>query len=438
MFAIVDIETTGGHAAANGITEIAIVLHNGQETEGKYQTLVNPQMPIQKYVQSLTGITDQMVLTAPKFSEVAPHIFNLLKDRVFVAHNVNFDYSFVKHQLKQEGFELDTPKLCTIRLSRKIFPGLPKYGLGSICREMNIHINDRHRAAGDAIATTQLFEILMQHDTSGELRKMTSKRTVEQYIPPNIEDHKIKDLPYCPGVYYFLNKKEKVIYVGKAKNIKKRVTSHFSNNKPSKQKQEFLREIHDIRYKECSSEFIASVFESIEIKRLWPIYNKSQKHFERSYGIFMFEDALGYLRLGIDAQKKYLQPIASFHMIADAHRALWKLVNDFGLHPGLCFLDTSEDARTNLPAVEIYNNQILEAVASLKEQQNSYLIRDTSFHYILVENGRFYGMGQLEEGHSAYDMDGLKEKLTPYPENELIRNLVRQYAVQFPKSVIPL
>ena len=183
---------------------------------------------------------------------------------------------------------------------------------------------------------------------------------------------------------------------------------------------------------------MAALFESIEIKRLWPIYNKSQKHFERSYGIFMFEDALGYLRLGIDAQKKYLQPIASFHMIADAHRALWKLVNDFGLHPGLCFLDTSEDARTNLPAVEIYNNQILEAVASLKEQQNSYLIRDTSFHYILVENGRFYGMGQLEEGHTAYDMDGLKEKLTPYPENELIRNLVRQYAVQFPKSVIPL
>ena len=126
MFAIVDIETTGGHASANGITEIAIVLHNGKEIEGKYQTLVNPLMPIQKYVQSLTGITDEMVSKAPLFSTVAPQIYNLLKDRVFVAHNVNFDYSFVKHQLQQEGFELDIAKLCTIRLARKIFPGLPK------------------------------------------------------------------------------------------------------------------------------------------------------------------------------------------------------------------------------------------------------------------------------------------------------------------------
>ena len=243
MFAIVDIETTGGHAGANNITEIAIVLHNGQTLEGKYSTLVNPGRPIQKYVQALTGITDAMVATAPRFEHLAENIFNLLKDRVFIAHNVNFDYSFVKHELAQAGFELTTHKLCTIRLAKKIFPNLPKYGLGTVCRELNIGIQDRHRATGDALATAELFRLLVKHDTSGELQKMMKKKA-NRYLPPHVNIEEVENLPTVAGIYYFKNKIGKVVYVGKAKNIKKRVVSHFSNNKPSKQKQDFLREIH--------------------------------------------------------------------------------------------------------------------------------------------------------------------------------------------------
>jgi DNA polymerase-3 subunit epsilon len=114
----------------HGITEIGIVLHNGTEVEGKYETLVNPHQPIPPFIANMTGISDAMVAVAPSFEEVAPYIYNLLKDRVFVAHNVNFDFSFVKHHLQEAGFNLQTPKLCTIRLSRKVFPGYRKYGLG--------------------------------------------------------------------------------------------------------------------------------------------------------------------------------------------------------------------------------------------------------------------------------------------------------------------
>ena len=128
-FAVVDIETTGGFPSQHGITEIAIVLHNGTEVEGVYETLVNPHQPIPPFVIGMTGITNAMVEAAPSFNEVAPQIYNLLKNRIFVAHNVNFDFSFVKHHLKEAGFDLATPKLCTIRLSRKVFPGFPKYGL---------------------------------------------------------------------------------------------------------------------------------------------------------------------------------------------------------------------------------------------------------------------------------------------------------------------
>jgi DNA polymerase-3 subunit epsilon len=438
MFAIIDIETTGGHASANGITEIAIVLHNGTEVVGKFQTLVNPLMPIQKYVQALTGITDAMVAKAPLFESVAPQIYNLLKDRVFVAHNVNFDYSFVKHQLQQAGYELDTVKLCTIRLTRKIFPGLPKYGLESLSREFNLTHNNRHRAAGDAEATTQLFEILIKNDTSGELKKMMTRRTVEQYIPPNLATEKIKDLPYSPGVYYFHNTKGKVIYVGKAKNLKKRVTSHFSNNKPSKQKQEFLRNIFDITYQVCGSELMAAIFESVEIKRLWPLYNKSQKFYERSFGIFLFEDAKGYLRLGIDNKRKYLKPLASFHMMADAHRTLWKLVNDFELHPALCYLDKSDKGLKGLPDVDQYNERLRQAVESIKAEQKTYIIRDNASNYILIEEGKFYGMGTIETEMIANDKEEIKSLLTPYPENEVLRSMIRTYAERYPAQVIEL
>ena len=355
MFAIIDIETTGGHSTYNGITEIAIVLHNGKEVEGKFQTLVNPRMPIQRYVQSLTGITDAMVSTAPTFEKVAPQVYNLLKDRIFIAHNVNFDYAFVKQHLKEAGFEFNQPKLCTIRLSRKIFPGLPKYGLESICRELNIPNNQRHRAAGDAIATTQLFELLLKHDQSGELQKMMKRGSKEQYLPPNVAAEKIQHLPYVPGVYYFHNNKGKIIYVGKAKNLKKRVTSHFSNNKTSKQKQEFLREIHDITWKEFSSDFIASIFESIEIKRLWPAFNKSQKHFEQRYALYMFEDAKGYYRLGIDKKRKLSQPIISFRFFVEAHRTLWKLAKEYELHPALCFLEKEHSRKIILPDKNEHN-----------------------------------------------------------------------------------
>ena len=129
MYAIVDIETTGSHAHSNGITEIAIVLHNGKEVEGRYSSLVNPGYPIPRFVAALTGITNDMVADAPDFSKIAETVYNHLEGRIFIAHNVNFDYSFVKYHLKEAGFEWNARKLCTVRLSRTAFPGLRKYGL---------------------------------------------------------------------------------------------------------------------------------------------------------------------------------------------------------------------------------------------------------------------------------------------------------------------
>ncbi len=439
MFAIVDIETTGGYASANGITEIAIVLHNGREVEGKYETLVNPESPIDRYVQALTGITNEMVASAPVFKLVAPNIFNLLKDRVFVAHNVNFDYSFVKHHLLDAGYDLDVSKLCTIRLARKIFPGLPKYGLGTVCRELEIPISDRHRAAGDALATAQLFQMLVDNDKTGELEKMMKRHTGQQWMPPNLPSAKLKGLPFLPGVYYFHDKAGKVIYIGKAKSLKKRITSHFSNNKLTKQKQEFLRHIYDITYQVCGTELMAAIRESIEIRRLWPQYNKSQKHFEHVYALYLFEDSKGFYRLGIDNKKKQLQALYTFHIMEEGRQMLKSIVKQFDLCPRLCFIDNSPGpslAETRKETAAKYNKRVEKALHYLKEMLPSFAIVEDGGNNIrscvLVEKGRFTGMGELPDSSTADSIIELKSHIELQTENAYIRQLVYQYAEKYP------
>lgn len=434
MYAIVDIETTGGFAAQNCITEIAIVLFNGVEIEGQYQTLINPERPIQKYVQSMTGITDAMVAVAPKFEEVAANIFNLLNNRVFVAHNVNFDYAFVKQHLKVAGFEIDLPKVCTIKMSRKLFPGLVKYGLGSICKHFNIDNTARHRAFGDAKATTELLKLLIQNDKEGEIVKLTKRRQQAQYLPPNITTNITEKLPSLPGVYYFHNKKGKVIYVGKAVNLKKRVTSHFSNNKSTKQKQDFLKDVYDITWKNCSSDLAASVFESIEIKRLWPIYNKSQKHYERQYGVFMFEDLQGYLRLGIDNKKKILQPIVSFQLLMEARQSLMALCKQHTIDPYMFFL--SKEPLEPLANSQEHNIKVTSIVATLKENQITCLIHDGAKHYFLIDNGSFFGMGKIEKLAQKIKIEKLKKQLTQYHHNLTIQSYLNNYIINYPEKVI--
>lgn len=161
MFTIIDIETTG-HSYKNGkITEIAIYQHNGQEITNSFSTLINPEIDIPYFITKLTGISNDMVKDAPKFYEVAKRIVELTEGRFFVAHNVNFDYYFVKEEFKRLGFDFNRKKLCTVQLSKRLIPGHRSYSLGKLCSEIGIHINDRHRASGDALATVKLFELLL-------------------------------------------------------------------------------------------------------------------------------------------------------------------------------------------------------------------------------------------------------------------------------------
>ena len=453
MYAIVDIETTGGYAANNAITEVAIVLHDGNRELKRYETLVRPGMTIPRYVQALTGISDEMVAGAPSFEEIAPIIYEWLKDAVFVAHNVNFDYSFLHSQLKDCGFQLDSRKLCTVRLSRKVFPGAPSYSLGNICQHLGISIPNRHRAGGDANATVLLFEKILQGGGLEVIRGMLKGRNKEQYLPVNLPAEQLDHLPQLPGVYYFHDQKGKVIYVGKAKNLRHRVSSHFSNNKTGRQKQEFLRNIYSISHEITGTELMAFLLECVEIKRLWPVYNRSLKRFEPSYGMYVYEDRNGYSRLIVEKRKKHLQPIYTFSLLLEGQNLLRKLVREYNLCPRLCFIQKGDDrcegiqegyckgACEHQEPPERYNARVEEAISALLQSLPSFTLMDRGRHAeekscILIEKGRLYGMGYLPADTVIYDATDLKAYLTRYPENDYMRGLIYAHAEQWPTKRI--
>ncbi|MBL7734415.1 MAG: GIY-YIG nuclease family protein [Chitinophagaceae bacterium] len=449
MYAIVDIETTGGYAAGNDITELAIVLHDGVKPVDRFETLVKPSVPIPQFIQSLTGIDHAMVENAPAFEAIAGDVYELLKDSVFVAHNVNFDYSFLKHHLSLAGFDLSVRKLCTVRLARKVFPSLPSYSLGNLCRHFNIGIQNRHRAGGDADATAELFELILQNNGETHIRQFLKKGSGEQFLPLNLPREQVDRLPYSPGVYYFHDQKGRIIYVGKAKNIKYRVRSHFTHNGPGRQRQEFMRNIYGISYQECGTELMAFILENIEIRKYWPQYNSSQKGFAAVLGLYAYEDQKGYLRLAIDKQKKSLKAIYTFNMAAEGQRLLRQLMKEFSLCPKLCNIQLGHGACSGIAegycrgvceqqeAPQSYNRRVEEAMVYLEKLLPSFAVIDKgndseSRSCILVENGRFYGMGYIPNDVAVYSSGELKTYLEQYPENDYIRGLIYQYVQKSP------
>lgn len=450
-YAIVDIETTGGYAAANGIIEICIKIFDGETIVEKFETLINPNQNIPRYIQAFTGINNEMVQDAPAFEEIAEKVYTLLQGNVFVAHNVNFDYSFIKSNLEFYGYSLNAKKLCTVRLSRQIFPGLPSYSLGNLCNSLEIDLNNRHRAGGDAEATVTLFKKLLAHDAKGVIQTSLNRNSKEAVLPPNVPKAHFDALPKNPGVYYFHDQKGKVVYVGKAKNIRSRVNSHFSNNSDSRQKQNFVRYIHAISFQSTATELMAAILESTEIKRLWPIFNTSQKRQEDLFGIFVYEDQNSYMRLAIEKKRKYSNPVCTFHYKVDAYGVLRKLAKEFSLCPKLCFIQTDNDkcigiieehcngACEKKESAKEYNERTLKAIASLT-QRPSYVVIDkglseNELSCIMVDQGSFFGMGYLPKNLETISRQAIQEYIKAYKENSYIRTLLLSHASNFPSQI---
>ncbi len=451
MYAIVDIETTGGYAENHKVTEIAIYHHDGMQITDHYKTLINPGRKIPQFITGLTGITYEMVKEAPAFSDIAQEVHAWLKDRVFVAHNAHFDYSFLKKEFEDQGIVWNSKKLCTVRLSRKIIPGLDSYGLGRLAESLGIKIPDRHRAGGDALATARIFDILLKRDQNGVIAKALKRNSGETILPPNLPKEEFDQLPARPGVYYFLDARGQVIYVGKAINIKKRIAGHFTGEAREWNRSNIRNEIHHITWELTGNELIALIFEAQEIRRLWPKYNLAQKYRVEEWGVFDYEDRNGYLRFCVNTVARGTKPLITFTNKGEAWNFMWEKVRTFDLCPklsglqlakGLCFAHQSGSCKGACQGVETprkYNKRAQQAVESFFEEGQTVAIlgkgrSPEEKSVVLVEKGTYLGFGFYDDTVVISDFDSARSLIKPGKENRVVQNLINSY-LQNPKGV---
>jgi DNA polymerase-3 subunit epsilon len=275
MYAILDIETTGGKYNEEGITEIAIHKFDGQRVIDKFISLVNPERDIQPFVVNLTGINSKMLQTAPKFHEVAKRIVEITDSTVIVAHNAQFDYRILRTEFRRLGYNFERKTLCTVDLSKKLIPEAESHSLGKLVRSLGIAVSDRHRANGDALATLKLFKLLLSKDTDKLI--ITDVTRAETHGELSHRQLNIVDsVPSETGVYYMHNKEGEIIYIGKGRSIKKSVNQHFTSN--AKRARILQKETRKVTFELTGNELIALLKASEELKRNKPKYNPAREN----------------------------------------------------------------------------------------------------------------------------------------------------------------
>ena len=444
MYAIIDIETTGGSARIERITEIAIYLHDGNEITGEFVSLVNPERNIPYFITNLTGITNEMVEDAPRFYEIAKKIIELTEGRTFVAHNARFDYSFIRQEYKSLGFNFKRNILDTVTLSRKLLPGHRSYSLGNICNDLKITINGRHRAEGDALATVKLFEILIAKDIEIHGgRSDLLKNTRVSKLNPKLDISKIDSIPDEPGIYYFYNEKGDLIYIGKSRNLQQRISTHLSNNTTNRS-MEMRDLIADIDWEVTGSELIALLRESFEIKLNKPVYNRAQRRTGYQWGIFSFTDNNGYHNFRYGQVNDDELPVSVFTSKERTKSKLGSLVENYGLcqklsglyqTEGACFhyqVGICNGACIGKESPVEYNERAAKATEQFIFTRRNFFIIDKGRDdeercAVKIVNGKYSGYGYFNINDMGFGLSAIHECIRPSGDNSDIQVILKQY-----------
>jgi DNA polymerase-3 subunit epsilon len=421
MFAIIDLETTGGNPSSERIIEIGIVLHDGRHKIGEYTTLINPEKEISAFISTFTGITNSMVKNAPAFSEVADTILELTEGKIIVAHNARFDYNFIKAEFRRLNIPFVKKNICTVLLSRKIFPEIRSHSLGNLCRDLGIEIDNRHRAFGDAAATALLLEKLIAHDTKSILREFLEDDINKIHLPKHLDPKVIDTLPEEVGVFYLHDASGNVVYLDKTKNIREYIFTFFSKRPTEKYKQLLHAETHAISYELTGNELIASLLEASEIRKLKPRYNRPVSNSFYRYGLFSETDQQGFRKLLVrllddvqqeEAATSYSQfemslknPLLKFSSKFKAEKMMHSILNNFRLEPAFKKIDDALQ----------YNKRMEEILSRFVYPHNNFFIIDagragTEKSAIQIENGEFKGYGYFEPEYIR-DPEELKETI---------------------------
>jgi DNA polymerase III subunit epsilon len=444
VYAIVDIETTGGSSRIEKITEIAIYQHDGEKITGEFISLINPERNIPYFITNLTGITNEMVENAPRFYEIAKKVIEFTEDRLFVAHSARFDYSFIRQEFKSLGYSFKRNILDTVSLSRKLLPGHRSYSLGNICKDLDIEINGRHRAGGDALATVKLFEILIDKNSkaNGSKSKLFRNTRVSK-LHPALDINKVNQIPEEAGLYYFYNEDGDLIYVGKSRNLMQRVSTHLSNNTTNRS-MEMRDAIADIGWEETGSELIALLKESFEIKANKPLYNRAQRSSSFRWGIFSFYDDKGFLNFNYRQIRDEETHLSVFTSKERAKAKLISLNEKYNLcqklaglyeTDGACFhyqVGICKGACCEKELVLSYNERAERALEEFVFSQRNFFIIDKGRNVdercaVKILNGKYSGYGYFDINDIGFGLSAIHECIKTSPDNRDIQVILKSY-----------
>jgi DNA polymerase-3 subunit epsilon len=441
MYAILDIETTGGNSTSEKITEIAVYIHDGKKIVDEFSTLINPERSVPWFISQLTGINNEMVQDAPKFYEVAKKIVDITSGKTVVAHNAQFDYSFIRQEFKSLGYNFSRDCLCTVKLSRKIIPGFRSYSLGNLCSNLGINIENRHRAGGDALATVKLFELLLERDHDNQVSKMVRNGDVSYKLPEHLDRKIIDALPEAAGVYYFHDQHGDVIYLGKSNNIRKRVLNHLSV-KANPKSLELRNDVRDITFELTGNELIAHLLELDELTKHQPVYNRSRGRSQLKYGIFQSVSQDGYILL----QPKKItadQPSIATATLAEINELLESKIKKFRLCHKLCGNNDIRYACFNYSIhqcngacigkqdPEDYNRRVMEALADGDFAHPNFFIigkgtKQEEQTVVCVENGKYSGYGFFNPEYISTSEE-IREAVSMKADNATAQHIIRRY-----------
>ena len=440
MYAVVDVETTGGKFNEEGITEIAIYRFDGVKIVDQFSSLVNPLREIQPFVQRLTGINSKMLVNAPKFYEIAKRIVEITEDAVLVAHNAEFDYRIIRTEFKRLGFDFERQSLCTVDLAQKLLPEVPSYKLGKLVRFLGIPIADVHRAHGDAQATVELFKVLLEKDSSKEIisahiKTMNKKQVPSKYL--NIID----ELPTETGVYYIYNEAGSIIYIGKSKNIKKRVLSHLTSK--SRKAEKIQKAIFRVTYELCGNECLALLKEQHEIKKNQPRLNHALKYRHFAMGIRR-DVSSPYHRLLVEQVHQDRQYLDVFKNKKEAEGRLRYWLEEFSLcaqhtsfarAQGACFrkgINKCQGACVGEEHCDAYNTKVQAVAESLLYPFENFLIIDKGKKtgeksFIFIKEGVFQGYGYFQLNHQIKSIEKIEVRLVKIDDNRDTQAVIRSF-----------
>lgn len=442
MYAILDIETTGGQFNEEGITEIAIYKFDGHEVVDQFISLINPEIPIQPFVIKLTGINNAMLRSAPKFYEVAKRIIEITEGCIIVAHNTSFDYRVIRTEFKRLGYDFDRQALCTVDLSKKLLPEQSSYSLGKLVRSLGIPIADRHRASGDAMATVKLFKVLLTKDINKEILKELVKTEIDSGISPKLLDI-LENVPSKTGLYYIHNEQGNIIYISKSKNMKRRVNQHFTQE--SKKALRIQKEVYTITYEETGSELIASLKEIREIEINKPKYNRLDTTLNFPFALYRQKNADGYYGFRIMKKDKRRKEITSFTTIQEGKTFLDNIIHQYNL----CFHANSDltehsacesykeqkcfGACLEIENKKTYNARVEKFIEDYNKKYTNFIILDKGRTIeersaILVENKKAIGYCYFDLNHQINRANILKNIITPIESSTESYRIVESYS----------